>query len=58
MEISVEKKYLSSKIDEETEISVFVNGEKLDLSEVELTSSNEDVIEIEDGIAKIGRAHV
>ncbi len=51
MEISVEKKYLSSKIDEETEISVFVNGEKVDLKEVELTSSNEDVIEIEEGIA-------
>lgn len=51
MEISAEKKYLSSKIDEETEISVFVNGEKVDLKEVELTSSNEDVVEIEDGIA-------
>lgn len=51
MEISAEKKYLSSKIDEETELSVSINGEKIDISEVELTSSNEDVIEIEDGVA-------
>lgn len=51
MEISVEKKYLSSKIDEETEITVTINGEPIDINEVELTSSNEDVIEIEDGIA-------
>lgn len=51
MEISAEKRYLSSKKDEETELTVFVNGEKVDISEVELTSSNEDVVEIEDGIA-------
>lgn len=51
MEISVEKKYLSSKIDEETAISVSINGEEIDINEVELTSSNEDVIEIEEGVA-------
>lgn len=51
MEISVKKKYLSSKIDEETAISVFINGEKMDINEVELVSSDEDVVEIEDGIA-------
>lgn len=51
MEISAEKRYLSSKKDEETELSVFVNGEKVDIHEVELTSSNEDVVEIENGIA-------
>lgn len=51
MEISVKKKYLSSKIDEETAIDVFINGEKIDISEVELTSSDEDIIEIEGGIA-------
>lgn len=53
MEISVEKKYLSSKADEETEITVTINGEPIDINEVELTSSNEDVIEIEDGIATV-----
>lgn len=52
MEISVGQKYLSAKKDEETEISVFIEGEQVDLAEVELTSSNEDVLEIEDGIAK------
>lgn len=51
MEISAKKKYLSSKSDEETELSIFVNGEKVDMSEVELTSSDEDIVEIEDGIA-------
>lgn len=51
MEISVKKKYLSSKIDEETAIDVFINGEKIDISEVDLTSSDEDIIEIEGGIA-------
>lgn len=53
MEISVEKKYLSAKDDEETEISVLVDDQQVDLSEVELTSSNEEVLEIEDGIAKV-----
>ena len=51
MEISVEKKYLSSKDDEEAEISVLINGEKVDINDIELTTSNEDVIEIQDGIA-------
>ena len=52
MEISVEKKYLSTKKKEITPISVLINGEPVDLSEVELVSSNEDAIEIEEGIAK------
>ncbi len=52
MEISVEKKYLSTKSKETTRITVLVNGEEVDLSEIELTSSNEDAIEIEEGIAK------
>lgn len=51
MEISVDKKYLSSKKDEETEISITINGEDVDISEVDLISSNEDAIEIEDGMA-------
>ena len=52
MEILVEKKYLSTKKKETTPITVSVNGEPVDLSEVELVSSNGDAIEIEEGIAK------
>lgn len=52
MEISVKKKYLSSKSDEETEVSVFINGEKIDISTVELTSSDEDIVEVKDGVAQ------
>lgn len=51
MEISVDKKYLSCKDEEEAEIFVTINGEEVDIDEVELTSSNEDAIEIEDGTA-------
>ena len=51
MEITAEKKYLSSKKDEETELTVSVNGQDVDVSEVEFESSNEDVVEVEDGIA-------
>lgn len=51
MEILAEKKYLSSKVDEEVELSVLVNGESVDVNEVEIVSSNEDVIEVEDGVA-------
>lgn len=52
MEISVESKYLSFKAKEKTPITVLINGEEVDLSEVELESSNEDAIKIEDGVAK------
>lgn len=52
LEISVEQKYLSVKSKEETDIKVLLNGEEIDLSEVELESSNEDAIEVEDGVAK------
>lgn len=51
MEISAEKRYLSSKKKEEVALSIFVNGEEIDMAEVELTSSNEDVVEVEEGIA-------
>lgn len=52
IEISVENKYLSTKSKEKTEITVLINGEPIDINEVELTSSNEDAIKIENGIAK------
>lgn len=54
MEIVVEQKYLSAKpkAKEKEEIQVLINGEVVPISEVELTSSNEDAIEIEEGIAK------
>lgn len=61
MEISIEKKYLSSKSKESEEISVLINGEAIDISEVELKSSNEDVIAIKDGVAKavsVGKATI
>ena len=51
MEISSEKKYLSSKKKEESELTVTINGEEVDINEVELESSNEDVLKIEDGVA-------
>ncbi len=54
MEIVVEQKYLSAKkkAKEEEEIQVLINGEVVPISEVELTSSNEEAIKIEDGIAR------
>ena len=52
MEISADKKYLSSKKKETSNLTVTINGETVDLSEVEFESSNEDVIEVEDGVAK------
>ena len=52
MEIRIEKKYLSVKSKEKEPVSVLVNGVPIDFSEVELTSSNEGAIEIEDGVAK------
>ena len=51
MEISVDSKYLSYKIDEEMPIAVLINGKEIDINDVELTSSNEDAIEIKDGVA-------
>lgn len=50
MEISLEKKYLSMKKKETSEISITINGEKVDIDEVELSLSNEDVVKIKDGI--------
>jgi len=61
MELLVGQKYLSTKKEEETEITVLIDGEQVDLSEVELTSSNEDVIEVESGIARavsVGKATI
>lgn len=52
IEISVEKKYLSSKDNEEAEITVLINGEKADINEIELISSDEDVVEVESGMSK------
>ncbi len=52
MEIRIEQKYLSVKSKEKEPVSVLVNGAPINMNEVELTSSNEDAIEIEDGIAK------
>jgi len=52
MEIEVENKYLSWKAKEDTEMTVTINGEVVDISEIEFESSNEEAIEIEDGIAK------
>ena len=51
IEILAEKKYLSTKNKEDTKLSVLINGEEVDLSEVELTSSNEDSIKIKNGMA-------
>ncbi len=59
MEIAVEKKFLAVKKKEETEISVTLNGEGVNLNDVELTSSNEKVIKIKDGMAvavSVGKA--
>lgn len=61
MEISIEKKFLSTKTKEEEELTVLINGEEIDSSEVEFESSNEDVIKIKDGIAKavsVGKATI
>lgn len=52
MEVTVEHKYLSTKSKEKTEITVLINGEPIDINEVELISSNEDAIKIVDGVAK------
>ena len=52
LEIVLEKKYLSSKTKEKSEIGVLLNGEELELSELELSSSNEDVVKIQAGMVK------
>lgn len=51
IEISSEKKYLSIKEKEQMELSVLINGEEVNMDEVELTSSNEDCIKIKNGKA-------
>lgn len=61
MEIVLSKKYLSSKKKEQAQISVTINGEEVDISEVELTSSNEDAIKIKNGMAvavSVGKATI
>ena len=61
MEIVSEKKYLSSKKKEESQLSVKINGEQIDIGDVELTSSNEDVIRIKEGVAiakSVGKATI
>lgn len=52
MVISSEKKYLSVKTKETSDLKVTINGESVALSELEIESSNEDIIKVEDGIAK------
>lgn len=61
MEILPEKKYLSTKKKEQSELSILINGEAVDIHDVELTSSNEDVIKIKDGMAvavSVGKATI
>lgn len=62
MEISVGQKYLSVKKKETTEVTVLINGEEVDINEVELESSNEDILKVtEDGIVKplsVGKAKI
>lgn len=62
MEISVGQKYLSVKKKETTEITVLINGEEVDISEVELESSNEDVLKVDEkGVVKpvsVGKAKI
>lgn len=52
LEVTSEKKYLSVKAKETTDLTVTLNGEEIDLSEVEIESSNEDIIDVVDGTAK------
>ena len=61
LEIVAEKKYLSSKKKEKTALSILLNGEEVDLHEVELTSSDEDIIKIKEGMAiasSVGKATI
>ena len=52
MQISVDKKYLSVKNKESANLTVTINGEPIDISEVEIESSNEEVIKVVNGIVK------
>lgn len=52
LEITSEKKYLSVKSKETCDLLVSLNGEEIDLSDIELSSSNEDVIKVIDGTVK------
>lgn len=52
MEISVEKKYLSAKNKETEKLRIMMNGEEIDIEDVEIESSNEEVIKIVDGTVK------
>lgn len=52
MEISVKKKYLSVKNKETEKLEIMINGEEIDVDEVEIESSNEDVIKVVDGTVK------
>ena len=47
LELTTDKKYISSKIDEEANLTATINGSPISISEVELTSSNEDVVEVD-----------
>lgn len=61
MQISVDKKYLSVKTKESADLTVTINGEPIDISEVELESSNEEVIKVIDGSVKavsVGKATI
>ncbi len=61
IEILSEKKYLSLKDKESSELSVLINDEIVDGGEVELSSSNEDIIKIKDGKAvpvSVGKATI
>ena len=52
LEINVQKKYLSVKSKETESLKILLNGEEINISDVELKSSNEDVIKIVDGTVK------
>ena len=61
MQISVDKKYLSVKSKETGNLTVTINGEPIDISEVEIESSNEEVIKVVDGLVKaisVGKATI
>jgi len=51
IELSAEKEYLSAKNEEEVKLSVLIDGEEA-AENIEYVSSNEDVITVENGIAK------
>ena len=51
LEISSEKKYLSSKDKEKIKINIVIDGQEVDFSEVELETSDESILKVEDGMA-------